>query len=370
MEEKIALEEEEEEEEGVSNAKSELLLLSDDRSSSESSSSAPILRQSTDIESQSPQKTDAAAENYVSTRAKLLFLAAYFFLNLFLTLSNKSVLGTARFPWLLTAVHCSATSIGCFAMLAMRALTLTPLGLRENLTLFAFSFLFTLNIAISNVSLAMVSVPFHQIMRSTCPVVTILIYKLCYGREYSRTTYLTMIPLVFGVALSTVGDYYATLAGFFMTFLGVVLASVKTVATNRLMTGSLKLSALEVLLRMSPLAAIQCVIYAYFSGEADQFRAAYTSDHQFQFSSSFGAALFLNAITAFLLNVVGFQANKMAGALTITVCGNVKQALTILFGILLFHVQVGLLNAVGMLITIAGAVWYSKVELDSKRASK
>lgn len=152
-----------------------------------------------------------------------------------------------------------------------------------------------------------------------------------------------------------------------MTFLGVVLASVKTVATNRLMTGSLKLSALEVLLRMSPLAAIQCVIYAYFSGEADQFRAAYTSD---QFSSSFGAALFLNAITAFLLNVVGFQANKMAGALTITVCGNVKQALTILFGIILFHVEVGLLNAVGMLITIAGAVWYSKVELDSKRASK
>ncbi|KXS99287.1 hypothetical protein AC578_6209 [Pseudocercospora eumusae] len=354
-------------EEDVSNAKSELLELSD-RSSSESSSSEPILRQSTDdIESQSPQKTDAA-ENYVSTRAKLLFLAAYFFLNLFLTLSNKSVLGTARFPWLLTAVHCSATSIGCFAMLGMGALTLTPLGLRENLTLFAFSFLFTVNIAISNVSLAMVSVPFHQIMRSTCPVVTILIYKFCYAREYSKTTYLTMIPLVFGVALSTLGDYYATLAGFFMTFLGVVLASVKTVATNRLMTGSLKLSALEVLLRMSPLAAIQCVIYAYFSGEADQFRVAYTTSDQF--SSTFGAALFLNAITAFLLNVVGFQANKMAGALTITVCGNVKQALTILFGIILFHVQVGLLNAVGMLITIAGAVWYSKVELDSnKRAN-
>ncbi|EME83430.1 uncharacterized protein MYCFIDRAFT_100093, partial [Pseudocercospora fijiensis CIRAD86] len=302
-------------------------------------------------------------EKHVSTRAKLLFLAAYFFLNLFLTLSNKSLLGTARLPWLLTAVHCSATSIGCFAMLGLGLLTVTPLGLRENLALFAFSFLFTVNIAVSNVSLAMVSVPFHQIMRSTCPLVTILIYKLVYGREYSRTTYLTMIPLVLGVALSTVGDYYATLAGFLVTFLGVVLASVKTVATNRLMTGSLKLSALEVLLRMSPLAAIQCLIYAYLTGEADTFRHAYTAT---QFSSTFGAALFLNAIAAFLLNVVGFQANKMAGALTITVCGNVKQALTIFLGIILFHVEVGLLNAVGMFITIAGAVWYSKVELDSK----
>lgn len=164
---------------------------------------------------------------------------------------------------------------------------------------------------------------------------------------------------------STVGDYYATFAGFFMTLLGVVLASVKTVATNRLMTGSLKLSALEVLLRMSPLAAIQCIVYAFITGEVDKFRESYVSG---QFSSTFGAALLVNAATAFLLNVVGFQANKMAGALTITVCGNVKQALTILLGIILFHVQVGLLNAVGMLITIAGAVWYSKVELDNKRA--
>lgn len=116
---------------------------------------------------------------------------------------------------------------------------------------------------------------------------------------------------------------------------------------------------------MSPLASIQCLLYAFLTGEADKFRVAYGEG---QFSGSFGAALLVNAVTAFLLNVVGFQANKMAGALTMTVCSNVKQALTIMFGIVLFHVQVGLVNAIGMLITIAGAVWYSKVELDSKRA--
>ncbi|KAK4503433.1 hypothetical protein PRZ48_004348 [Zasmidium cellare] len=333
------------------------------RSSSESSlaPSDGLLKEDRDIEAQQP----APAEHYVSTRAKLSFLAAYFFLNLFLTLSNKSVLGKAKLPWLLTACHASATSIGCFAMLGFGAIKLTQLGTRENLILVAFSFLFTINIAVSNVSLAMVSVPFHQIMRSTCPVVTILIYRFVYGRTYSTPTYLTMIPLIFGVAMSTAGDYYFTLIGFTMTLLGVILASVKTVATNRLMTGTLKLSALEVLLRMSPLAAVQCVAYAVISGEADQFRTSYANG---EFSNTLGAALLVNAITAFLLNIVGFQANKMAGALTITVCGNVKQALTIMFGIVLFHVQVGVTNAVGMLITIAGAVWYSKVELDNKRA--
>lgn len=249
--------------------------------------------------------------------------------------------------------------------MAFGVVKLTPLSSRENMTLLAFSVLFTVNIAVSNVSLAMVSVPLHQIMRSTCPVVTILIYRTMYGRTYSTPTYLSMIPLIFGVGLATAGDYYCTLIGFLLTALGVILAAVKTVATNRLMTGSLALSAMEVLLRMSPLAAVQCVIYAFITGEVQQFHIAY---QQGQFTGSFGFALLANAIIAFSLNMVSFQANKLAGALTMTVAGNVKQALTIALGIVLFNVHTGLMNAVGMLITLAGAAWYSKIELDNKRA--
>lgn len=46
-------------------------------------------------EAQSSHPTPA--EHFVPTRTKLTFLAGYFFLNLFLTLSNKAVLGTVRF---------------------------------------------------------------------------------------------------------------------------------------------------------------------------------------------------------------------------------------------------------------------------------
>lgn len=250
-------------------------------------------------------------------------------------------------------------------MMGFGSLKLTRLNGKENLTLVAFSVLFTLNIAISNVSLSMVSVPFHQIMRSTCPVVTIWIYRVVYARTYSRDTYLSMIPLIFGVALATAGDYYCTVIGFTLTLLGVFLAAVKTVATNRLMTGSLALSAMEVLLRMSPLAAMQCICYAAMTGEVTRFRQAYADG---EFSQGFGAALFANALIAFALNMVSFQTNKVAGALTMTVCGNVKQVLTIALGIVLFNVKVSWLNGLGTAVTIIGAVWYSKVELDNKRA--
>ncbi len=120
--------------------------------------------------------------------------------------------------------------------------------------LLAFSSLFTLNIAVSNISLcvaasapwplfvsrsrslltrrlflrsAMVSIPFHQIMRCTLPVLTVLLYRLRYGRRYSTRTYLSLVPIVAGVALATYGDYYFTAAGCVLTLLGVVLSLVK-----------------------------------------------------------------------------------------------------------------------------------------------
>jgi len=174
---------------------------------------------------------------------------------------------------------------------------------------------------------------------------------------------MSIIPLIFGVGLATYGDYYFTWIGFALTLLGVLLAAMKTVVSNRLMTGSLALPALEILLRMSPLAAVQALVYAYLSGETARFTTFVADGHM---PSSMVLALLGNGFLAFVLNVSSFQTNKLAGALTLTVAGNLKQCLTILLGIVLFDVRVGLLNGVGMLITVLGAAWYSKVELDSK----
>jgi hypothetical protein len=132
------------------------------------------------------------------------------------------------------------------------------------------------------------------------------------------------------------------------------------------MNGSLKLHALEILLRMSPLAAMQSLLYAYLTGEVTLFRSYVQSG---SFTRPVAAALLGNGLLAFLLNISSFQTNKLAGALTITVCGNVKQCLTILLGIALFHVQVGAVNGFGMAIALGGAAWYSKVELGSKKGS-
>lgn len=95
----------------------------------------------------------SAAEYQIPTRTKLLYLAGYFSLNLGLTIYNKAVLGGFHFPWLLTTIHTTCVSVGCYLLTLLGQFKLSKLGPKENLILVSFSILFTLNIAISNVSL-------------------------------------------------------------------------------------------------------------------------------------------------------------------------------------------------------------------------
>jgi hypothetical protein len=122
---------------------------------------------------------------------------------------------------------------------------------------------------------------------------------------------------VAGVAFATFGDYDYTAMGFFLTVLGTVLAAVKTVVTNRVQVGRLKLHPLDLLLRMSPLAFLQTLVYSYVTGEMAQVKAFVSTS----FSWNLFFALIANGIIAFFLNVVSFTANKKTSALTMTVAG-------------------------------------------------
>lgn len=81
------------------------------------------------------------------------YLALYFALNLFLTLFNKAILIDFQFPWILTAVHTFCSAIGATTLRMRGSFKPSQLSLKENMVMLAISVLYTINIAISNVSL-------------------------------------------------------------------------------------------------------------------------------------------------------------------------------------------------------------------------
>ena len=120
--------------------------------------------------------------------------------------------------------------------------------------------------------------------------------------------------------------------GLTLTVLGTFLAALKTIYTNILQSRTslshratlslflpprLHLHPLDLLTRMAPLAFIQCVLYAYASGELDRVRH-YSAHEMTPFKAT---ALLANGAIAFGLNVVSFTANKKAGPLSMTVAG-------------------------------------------------
>ncbi|KAG8907246.1 UAA transporter, partial [Tulasnella sp. 408] len=85
------------------------------------------------------------------------WIGLYFVFNMGLTLYNKTVLVHFPFPYSLTALHTLCGTIGCLWLRNIGYFTPARLTVRQNLTLAAFSVLYTLNIAVSNLSLQLVT---------------------------------------------------------------------------------------------------------------------------------------------------------------------------------------------------------------------
>jgi drug/metabolite transporter (DMT)-like permease len=251
--------------------------------------------------------------------------------NVGVTLLNKAAFATVDFhyPYFLSFVHMACNSIGSqivFFSLQRDAMTGTT-GIFQRLlgnverkeldasgrkSIIAFSVIFSLNIAIGNVSLRHVSVNFNQVMRSLVPAITIMM-GLCLGRQISSSRIIAVIPVVVGVAMAVWGDMTFSVLGFCYTAACVVLAALKVVASGEMLTGSLKLHPVDLLGHMAPLALLQCVALSYVTGEITAIAARpelYTDPYPM-------GVVILSGILSFSLNICSLMANKMTSPLTL-----------------------------------------------------
>ncbi|KAI0634110.1 triose-phosphate transporter family-domain-containing protein [Trametes polyzona] len=337
----------------------------------------------------------APYKSRVSVRSKMrseaLWLALYFAFNLGLTLYNKGVLVRFPYPYTLTAVHALCGSLGGHVLRQRKLYTPARLDARSYAVLAAFSVLYAVNIAVSNISLHLVTVPFHQVVRAATPIFTTLLSTLMLGTRLSSSRLIALTPVMLGVVFATYGDYYFTSLGLLLTLLGAILAAFKTIYTNILQSPPrssitklankttsypsranlivpppLNLHPLDLLTRMSPLAFVQCVAYAYISGEFARMRAPLHVNGSPSLGWWHVLLLLGNGCIAFGLNVVSFTANGKVGALNMTVAANVKQVLTIVLAVAVFDLTITRVNALGIVITLFGGAWYAAVEYRAK----
>jgi drug/metabolite transporter (DMT)-like permease len=304
--------------------------------------------------------------------------------NVGVTLLNKAAFATVDFqyPYFLSFVHMVCNSFGSqmvFNSLA-RDKELGRTGFYQNLLgnitrkeldskgkqyILAFSVVFSLNIAIGNVSLRYVSVNFNQVMRSLVPVITIMM-GLCMKKNISSRRIIAVIPIVIGVAMACFGDMTYTALGFFYTSCCVVLAALKVVASGEILTGALKQHPVDLLANMAPLAMVQCITLSFLTGEVSAIMARPELFTSFRPT----AVVVVSGIFSFSLNICSLMANKLTSPLTLCIAANVKQVLMIAVSTIVFATPITPLNGSGILVVLLGSARYSYVSLLEKQQVK
>lgn len=187
-----------------------------------------------------------------------------------------------------------------------------------------------------------------------------------FGKNPGLPTIVALIPVMLGVCLATADEFGRrdfTMDGFWLTVVGVVLSAAKGIVTNRLLVGDLKLHPLDLLWKMCPWSVLQCLIYATLFGELSQNGVERIGS----MSSSQLTSLLANGLLAFALNWVSFTANKTTSALSMTVAGNVKQALSIGLAVWIFKTPLSWVNTIGIVMTLVGGAWYSWLQIHSPK---
>lgn len=231
-----------------------------------------LLSSSPSINTNKSSNTNENDYELVSTSYAAIVLLIWTLNNITVTLTNKVAFAKVDFtyPYILSTVHIACNIIGAQLYFAFSKTKPKQIEPSSRKSILIFSIIFTLNIAVGNMSLRWVSVNFNQICRALVPIIVMGISTVYFGKSYSMNRKWSVVPVVFGVALTFYGDVSTTFIGAFYTFLCIVMGAMKVVLGGELLTGDLKLHPIDLLTKMAPLALLQCIVLAYVQGEVYQ----------------------------------------------------------------------------------------------------
>jgi len=326
------------------------------------------------------------------SKTGLMWLTGYIIINMSVTVLNKSLFSTYGWPYpsSLALWHYTVTSVGTLGIVRVfKFVPAATLSWHSVGKLAAFSVLFNVNIWLSNVTLNLVSMAMHQVVRALIPGCTVVLSFFILGKRYNNQIMISVAVIIMGViTYAAKGEVDYSYYGLVMTMAGCICAAAKGVVTNLLLVGSLKLHPMDLLSYTSTFSAIQLLCVLTYTGELStslgalkglenivgEFGAAIPltdpvpmTELQLTNSVILPRLLIINGLGAFALNVFSFNANKATSPLAMNIGGIVKQILSIILALVIFATPVTGMTIAGIMITVVGIMMYATESYQEKQ---
>lgn len=222
-------------------------------------------------------------------------------------------------------------------------------------------------VVLTNLSLQHNSIGFYQVMKVMTTPTIVLIEATLYGKHLENDLKLALAPVCIGVVVTTVTDFRLNAFGTVIAAAGVLVTSFYQIWSGALQR-TLQVSALQLQYYTAPLSALFLVPFVPLF---DNWRADAPHDagsiFAYRFTAHNVAVIALTGVLAFLVNVSIFMVIGRTSAVTYNVLGHAKTAFIITTDFLCFGRPFNAQNVVGIVLTMAGVIWYTNLKMQKQQ---
>ena len=308
------------------------------------------------------ETTGGVSDSLAETLKTGSFFALWYMFNIGYNIYNKRALNVFPMPWTIATFQLFA-GIPYVLLLWSTGVRKTPKLTQDNLkTLFpvACGHLGTHIGAV--ISLGAGAVSFTHIVKASEPVVSAALSAVMLGAFYSPITYLTLLPIVGGVALASLKELSFTWLGFGAAMLSNVSSALRGILAKQTMGGGvgenmnetnlyavMTIMAFAVLLPISLMVETPKAVGSAINAAVK----AGTSKKDLAILSAMSGAYY------YLYNEVAFLALGRVNPVTHAVGNTIKRVVIIIASVIAFNTPISNLGIIGSSIAITGTLLYS-----------
>jgi solute carrier family 35 protein E1 len=259
---------------------------------------------------------------------------------------GKTILSQFPFPMTMTMVQLSSIALmspPLLRLLSVRSYEASGWGYHWRM-LFPLAFAKFLSSVLAHVSIWKVPVSYAHTVKATMPIFTVLITRLALGTRHATLTYLSLLPIVGGVAVATMSEVAFDMLGLTTALAATAGFAIITIFSKQALRDT-GMHHLRLLHKLGQMAAIM-FFPVWLLVDAPRVIPELTGDT--------ALLLVVDGALHWVQNILAFTLLKLVTPLTYAVANVTKRIAVISVSLLLLKNPVTWVNMGGMVMAILG----------------